>query len=144
MTLQNLDITKELKNFGKLLNNKSDDFKFSWIRLARTKNVGSKTFVQLLKMYGDPETALQNVDTLAKKGGSPIEKLVPSKQAIEKEIAETKKYGAKIRLACEENYPSSLLHIPDFPPVLIVKGNIQLLKKPMFAIIGARNSSINW
>ena len=27
--------------------------------------------------------------------------------------------------------------------MLIVKGNIQLLKKPMFAIIGARNSSIN-
>jgi DNA processing protein len=144
LTLQNLDIIKELKNFGKLLNSKkADDFKFSWIRLARTKNVGSKTFVQLLKMYGDPETALQNVDTLAKKGGSPIEKLVPSKQIIEKEIAETRKYGAEIILACEENYPSSLLHIPDFPPVIIVKGNTQLFKKPMFAIIGARNSSIN-
>ena len=139
-----MDITKELGNLGKLFgNDKSDNFKFSWIRLARTKNVGSKTFIQLLKTYGNPETALQNIDYLAKKGGFSGEKLIPPKQVIEKEITETKKYGADIILACEQNYPSSLLHIPDFPPVIITKGNAQLLNTPIFAIIGARNSSIN-
>ena len=139
-----MDITKELGNLGKLFgNDKSDNFKFSWIRLARTKNVGSKTFIQLLKTYGNPETALQNIDYLAKKGGFSGEKLIPPKQVIEKEIAETKKYGADIILACEHNYPRSLLHIPDFPPVIITKGNAQLLNTPIFAIIGARNSSIN-
>jgi DNA processing protein len=139
-----LDITKELGNLGKLFDNdKSDNFKFSWIRLARTKNVGSKTFVQLLKTYGNPETALQNIDSLAKKGGFSGEKLIPPKQVIEKEISETKKYGADIILACEQNYPRSLLHIPDFPPLIITKGNTQFLNTPIFAIIGARNSSIN-
>ena len=139
-----MDITKELGNLGKLFgNDKSDNFKLSWIRLARTKNVGSKTFIQLLKTYGNPETALQNIDSLAKKGGFSGEKLIPPKQVIEKEIAETKKYGADIILACEQNYPNSLLHIPDFPPVIVTKGNAQLLNTPIFALIGARNSSIN-
>ena len=41
-----MDITKELRNLGKLFgNDKFDNFKFSWIRLARTKNVASKTFI---------------------------------------------------------------------------------------------------
>ena len=68
-----MDITKELGNLGKLFDNdKSDNFKFSWIRLARTKNVGSKTFVQLLKTYGNPETALQNIASLAKNVVFPV------------------------------------------------------------------------
>ncbi|MFK7761011.1 MAG: DNA-processing protein DprA [Candidatus Midichloriaceae bacterium] len=97
----------------------------------------------MLKTYGDPETALQNIDFLAKKGGFSGEKLIAPKQIIEKEIEETKKYGADIILACEQNYPNSLLHIPDFPPVIVTKGNAQLLNTPIFAIIVARNSSIN-
>lgn len=36
-----------------------------------------------------------------------------------------------------------MLHITDFPPVIVTKGNAQLLNTPIFAIIGARNSSIN-
>lgn len=121
----------------------SDSFKLSWIRLARTKNVGAKTFIELIKTFGDPEKAIQNVDVLAKRGGSSAKKLVPPKSLIEKEINDTIKYGAKIILACDQSYPTSLLNTPDFPPLIITKGNIELLKKPMFAIVGARNSTIN-
>ena len=132
---------KNALNFNNFSN--SDKFKRSWIRLARTKNVGAKTFIELIKIFGDPEKAIQNIDILAKRGGSSAKKLVPPISLIEKEIDNTIKYGAKIILACDQNYPTPLLHIPDFPPLIIAKGNAELLKKTMFAIVGARNSTIN-
>ncbi|WPX96621.1 hypothetical protein [Candidatus Bandiella euplotis] len=75
---------------------KSESFRLSWLRLARTKNVGAKTFIELMNLYGDPQLALENVDVLAKKGGAKGDKLVPSIAVIEKEILETEKHGAKI------------------------------------------------
>jgi DNA processing protein len=120
-----------------------DSFRVAWLRLARTKNVGAKTFVELMKIYGDPQRAIDNIDMLAERGGARGKKLVPSIASIEKEIADTKKYGAEIILACDEAYPKILTHIPDYPPVLIAKGDINLLNKHKFAVIGARNSTIN-
>ena len=136
-----LKVVKGALNYNNL--NNSDNLMLSWMRLARTKNVGAKTFIELIKIFGDPDIAIQNVDILAKRGGSSAKKLVPPKHFIEKEINETLKFGAKIILACDQNYPIPLLYTPDFPPIIIAKGNIELFKKTMFAIVGARNSTIN-
>ena len=131
-------------NSGKILNkSKAEEFRFSWLRLARTVNVGAKTFFELMKIYADPQEAINNINILAKRGGAKGKKLVPSRDSIEKEIAETEKYGAEIILACDEAYPRILTYIPDFPPVLIAKGDVKLLNKHKFAIIGGRNSTIN-
>ncbi|WPX96623.1 Putative DNA-protecting DprA domain protein [Candidatus Bandiella woodruffii] len=47
-------------------------------------------------------------------------------------------------LACDEIYPSILTNIPDYPPVLIIKGNKELITNThKFAVIGARNSTVN-
>lgn len=119
------------------------DFRISWLRLARCKNVGPRTFIELIKLFGHPKTALENLNSFAKRGGAKNTILIPSKSSIEEEIEQTEKVGAKIIFACDQLYPKSLLQIPDFPPVIIVKGNIELLKGNKFAIVGARNSSIN-
>jgi DNA processing protein len=126
-----------------LSKSQSEGFRLSWLRLARTKNVGSKTFIELMKIYGDPQKAIENIDILAEKGGAKGGKLIPTIASIEKEISDTKKYGAEIILACDEAYPKILTHITDYPPVIIAKGNLALLHKHKFAVIGARNSTIN-
>ncbi|MFQ3307347.1 MAG: DNA processing protein [Candidatus Midichloriaceae bacterium] len=121
-----------------------EEFRFSWVRLARTKNVGCKTFLELLHIYGNPIDALANIEKLAFNGnGGNNKKLIPSKSSIEKEFADTEKFGAKLILSCDDDYPQILKQIPDHPPVLVAKGNTELLNKDKLAIVGARNSTIN-
>jgi DNA processing protein len=140
------DINKSAKHMSShpaCVHTLSEDFRLAWLRLARTKNVGAKTFVELIKMYGNPQKAIDNIGVLAGRGGASNKRLVPSKASIEKEMIATQKYGAKIILSCDSEYPTILTHIPDLPAVLIAKGNVDLLSKRMFAIVGARNSTIN-
>lgn len=144
LMLTKFNTAKNWMSSGKILNGyKAEEFRFSWLRLARTENVGAKTFFELIRVYADPQEAINNVNVLAARGGARGKKLVPSKESIEKEVTETEKHGAKLILACDEDYPRILTHIPDLPPVLIAKGNTELLNKHKFAIIGGRNSAIN-
>ena len=142
--LTNFNASTNLAYSNQVLNQyKSEEFRFSWLRLARTCNVGPKTFFELMKMYGDPQEAINNIDILARRGGAKDKKLVPSKDKIEKEIEDSIKCNARIILSCEKDYPKILTCIADFPPVLIVKGNAKLLNRHKFAIVGGRNSTIN-
>ena len=119
-------------------------FRLDWIRLIRSTNVGSRTFWDLIKIYGNPSIALEEIPKLAKKGGGKKEIIIPSKSAIKEEIALTESFGAKIITAYDEEYPSLLKHIYDAPPVITVKGNIALLKREkQVAIVGSRNASSN-
>ncbi|HLT63052.1 MAG TPA: DNA-processing protein DprA [Pseudohongiella sp.] len=49
--------------------------------------------------------------------------------------------GNYILLASDPDYPQILKQIPDYPPLLFVRGDLQCLKRPMLAIVGARNST---
>ena len=42
----------------------------------------------------------------------------------------------------DEDYPSSLKHVPYAPPVLFYEGNIQRLNAPALAVVGARRCSV--
>jgi DNA processing protein len=62
-----------------------------------------------------------------------------TREAAEREIAE--KLGAKW-LALERGlYPRLLAELEDAPPLLIAKGNLNLLDSQAVAIVGARNAS---
>ncbi len=41
----------------------------------------------------------------------------------------------------DASYPQALLEIPDPPPLLYVKGRLDLLNRPGFAIVGSRNAT---
>lgn len=49
--------------------------------------------------------------------------------------------GNNIVLASDAVYPALLREISDYPPVLFVKGNIDILRRPMLAIVGSRSCS---
>lgn len=49
--------------------------------------------------------------------------------------------GNHIVLSCDQDYPAMLREIPDYPPVIFTKGNIQVLRRPMLAIVGSRSCS---
>lgn len=119
----------------------TSDEKLAWLRLIRCKNVGPRTFWELLRMFGSASVALQKLPELVKRsGGSKI--LAPS-NVIEKEIEFTEKFGATFVFEMDEEYPDILRNVDDRPPVLVVKGRTELLKKKGIAVVGSRNASTN-
>lgn len=121
---------------------KSEEFRTSWLRLSRTKNVGARTFKHLLQLFKTPQNAIAQLPEICKRGGGK-KVSIPSTSTIEKEIEDTQKFGAKILLACDQEYPNLLAQIHDAPPLLVVKGNADLLQKRQIAVVGARNASVN-
>ena len=115
--------------------------KLARIRLIRTQNVGPMTYKLLMRRYKTAKEALRAVPELAKRGGR---KLVPaSLDAAEAEFAANEAAGATLLFRDTEQYPRQLDIFDDAPALLSAKGNLHLLQKPMLAMVGARNASIN-
>ena len=111
------------------------------IRLLRTRNIGPMTYSLLLDRYGNAVKALAAVPDLASRGGR---KLTVASAAIAKaEIAANAAIGATMLWRGSDHYPDRLAQFSDAPAVMSAIGNLHLLQKPMIAIVGARNASIN-
>ncbi len=117
--------------------------KVEWIRLARSENVGRSTFFRLVKIFGSPRQALQQVSHYAFQGGSKQQIKVYSEKDAVREVENSHQFGAQIVLFCEENYPKLLREIPDPPPLFTAKGRLEFLNRPAIAIVGPRNASFN-
>ena len=117
--------------------------KLAWLRLARTENVGPVTFHRLLESYGSASRVLSALPELARRGGRKKPLVVPPLSAVENEYERLTKMGGILVAACEPAYPLALSAIDDAPPVISVKGRMDLLQKPSIGIVGARNASMN-
>ncbi len=119
----------------------TDAQRLAWLRLARSENVGPITFRELLTRYSDPETALDALPDLARRGGRRRVLRVPRPEDIEAEIEAHDQLGARLIASCEPDFPAPLAAIADVPPVLSIRGDAGLLSRPAVAIVGARNAS---
>ncbi len=113
------------------------------LRLIRSENVGIKTFQSLIKIYGAASKALEMLPELSKKGGRSTPVKLYSKSQAEDEISATHKLGGKVLSYMDDEYPSLLRQIDDYPPIISVQGDVSLLSKPCIGVVGARNSSLN-
>ncbi len=112
----------------------------SWLRLIRSEGVGPTTFDKLLQEFDTAEKALAAMPTLRHRG----KPLLPAQEKeIEQEYNALLAHGGQFILKDSPHYSDNLRHISDAPPVLSAIGTIELLQKPMLAIVGARNASIN-
>ena len=110
------------------------------LRLVRSPGIGPVTYRHLITRFGSPATALAAVPDLARRGGGAPPKLF-SRQDAEREIARVEKLGAKYLLLGQGLYPRLLSELDDAPPLLIVRGQVQLLDRMAVGIVGARNAS---
>ncbi|MGP1281530.1 MAG: DNA-processing protein DprA [Parasphingopyxis sp.] len=110
------------------------------LRLARSQNIGPVTYAQLMARFGTAEAALEAIPDLARRGGGRAPKLADPR-AIEAEMAEVERLGARYIFVHERPYPAALAQIQTAPPALIVRGDLALLDKPLIAMVGARNAS---
>lgn len=120
----------------------SDEQRLAWLRLIRSEQVGPVTFRDLINHFGTATAALEALPELAKKGGKARRIRIASERDAIAEIEKARRFGARFIGLGEPEYPAWLKAIDGAPPLILAKGQIELLSRPMVAIVGARNCSI--
>ena len=110
------------------------------LRLVRTSGIGPITFRQLLQRFGSAGAALDALPDLARRGGGKAPRIATSDDA-KREIAAVEKLGARYLALGQGLYPSLLAALEDAPPLIMAKGRLELLDRPVVAMVGARNAS---
>ena len=110
------------------------------LRLIRSPSIGPVSFRQLLARFGSAGAALAAVPDLAARGGGRSPNLV-SAVIAEQEIARVEALGARYLILGQGLYPRLLAELDNAPPLLIAKGDLALLERPLVAMVGARNAS---
>ncbi len=111
-----------------------------WLRLARSENVGPRTFAAMIARFGTARAALAAIPGLMRTAGRRPIRLASLADA-EQETEVLRRAGLVLVPSCDPSYPDALRQIDSPPPVLIVKGQIAALSRPMVAMVGSRNAS---
>ncbi len=116
--------------------------RFAWLRLSRSEQVGPTTFRRLVATFGTARAAIAALPELSRRSGSrPIELFPP--EAASRELDRLATMGGRLLARCEPEYPVALAALDDAPPIISVLGNLELLRRPLVAVVGARNASAN-
>ncbi len=117
--------------------------RLDWLRLIRSENVGPITFYRLIERFGTAALALTALPDLARRGGRRKPMTVCPLTVAEREMEAQEAIGAVLVARVEPGYPPNLAHIEDAPPLIGVLGQGHLLARPIVAVVGARNASLN-
>ncbi len=120
----------------------NDRQRLAWLRLLRSENVGPATFRELINRFGSAETALEMLPELAARGGARKRIVVASSEDAEQEIALAARFGAEFVAVGEPAYPPLMRRMDQPPPLIAVKGRLDIAQRPTVAIVGARNASL--
>ncbi len=115
--------------------------RLNWLRLIRSENVGPATFRALVNQFGGAEGALQALPELSRRGGRMHDIRLCSEDEAEAELARAERLGAHLVAIGEHGYPPALAQVDAPPPLLYVKGRLDLAMAPIVAVVGARNGS---
>jgi DNA processing protein len=102
--------------------------------------VGPATFRTLVNEFGGAAAAIAALPLLSRRGGRSDIRLCTEAEA-EAELALAESLGASLVAIGEPGYPPALAQVDSPPPLLYVKGRLELADIPMIAIVGARNGS---
>lgn len=111
-----------------------------WLRLIRSRRIGPTTFHRLVAEHGSVAAALAALPDIARAAGVEDYKLCPIGVVVA-EMNQGRAAGARLLLWGQDGYPAGLQEIADAPPILWTQGNLDLLQRPMVALVGARNAS---
>nr|WP_218943003.1 DNA-processing protein DprA [Sphingomonas sp. R-74633] len=108
--------------------------------MLRSANIGPVTYAQLIQRFGSAEAALDALPMLAARGGgrAPV---IADLGLVRREIAAVERLGARYLFLGDDDYPGLLAELDSAPPALILRGRLELLDRPVVAIVGARNAS---
>lgn len=117
----------------------SPEQRTAWLRLIRSENVGPRTFRSLVNHFGGAAAAIDAIPELARRGGRAIR--VCGQAEAEDELAENQRRGVRLIALGEPDYPPALAAADGAPPLIGVAGQATVFRRPLVAIVGARNAS---
>ena len=128
----------------------TENERFAWLQLAFTPYIGAESFLLLLHHFGSAQNALsapvEQVAALIRhkqaleawRGG---DKRTAARQAAEAALEWEMRDGCRLMLLRDDDFPEMLTQGITAPPVLFLRGNVQLLYKPSAAIVGSRHAT---
>ncbi len=119
----------------------TDAQRIDWLRLIRSDNVGPRTFRSLINHFGSARAALERLPDLAQRGGAGKSARICTHDDAAREISAGQKMGVALLAPGEYGYPPRLALIDDAPPLLGVRGVLNVQTQPMIGIVGSRNAS---
>ena len=119
------------------------DQSLSWLALALTPGLGARLTARLLREFGSPDQvfaaplpALERCNLSAATAQAIASQGAFS--AAQKELAQIRELGVQLLHWEESAYPSRLLEIYDPPPLLYVRGDIEVLRRHCISMVGTR------
>ena len=119
------------------------DHSLSWLALRLTPGLGARLTGKLLRQFGGPEEIFRA--SLTELEGCQLQAAVAqaifAKSAFrgaEKELEQVRKGGYRLVTWDESEYPKLLTQIYDPPPLLYVRGNVEVLSRHAISMVGTR------
>ena len=128
----------------------TENDRLAWLQLAFTPYVGAEGFLLLLQRFGSAKAALDApVEQIAaivrhKQAAESWrngEKRALAQKAAEAALQWETQDGCRLLLLQDDDFPEMLTQGITAPPVLFLRGNVQLLHKPSAAIVGSRHAT---
>jgi DNA processing protein len=116
------------------------DRRLARLRLIRTPTIGPVTYRQLLARFGSADRAIEALPDLAARGGGKAPRIAEA-GAINREIAQVEKLGARYLFIDDADYPPLLAELDNAPAVMTIRGDTALFARTSVAMVGARNAS---
>lgn len=114
-----------------------------WLRIARTKGINKPTLCDICNLFDNPSDILEYIKNLSKKSSVKTKISIFSEENALDEYNKTLLDGAYFINCQSSAYPKLLKNIPDFPIVLVAKGNSSILNENCVAMVGSRNASFH-
>ena len=120
----------------------------AWVQLAFTPYIGAESFAQLIEYCGSAEAALKTPAALVAQLGRYGRQAAAvwhdtdkAKTACEAAFNWEKQPDCRLLLSCDEDFPLRLKEGLTPPPVLFVRGNVDLLRQASVGIVGSRHAT---
>lgn len=126
----------------------------AWLQLANANGLSPIALRALLAAFGEPQAVLaQSFSALALVAGEKAARAVLAPPAascgasgsfhecLERTVEWASEEGNALVTLADSAYPQALLTMPDPPPLLYVKGRLDLLQSRAVAIVGSRSAT---
>ncbi len=117
----------------------------AWIDVSLVPGLGPAQFRALLSAFGLPQNILRaGREQLGRIVSPSIASAILAKdrqQSVDDALSWARQPGHSILNLADANFPKQLFEIPDPPPLLYVRGRVELLSAPALAIVGSRNAT---
>lgn len=115
----------------------------AWLILGRMRGVGPRVASRLVEQFGDPIRVLAagraELEAVGLKPALVDAVLDPPQAAADADLAWAEGEGVRILTRDDPRYPPLLAQLSAPPILLFVRGDPEVLKDPMLAVVGSRN-----